>query len=70
MDNYVANSSMALQALKPKAEIYKRSDLMAKTRNFHSLNFPITVLPQLIQNPIFKARPSFSKADLGYHKEI
>jgi len=51
---------MSLQYFKPKVEVYKRSEFDEKTRNVCALSYPVTILPQLVQNPIFKNRPNFN----------
>lgn len=60
---------LAIQLLKPKAEVYKRTDFDAKTRNICALSAPTAYILQCVHNPYFKSMPAFSKQDLVYHKD-
>lgn len=61
-------SPFAIQALKPKAEVYKRSEVYNKTRNICAMNAPCTVLPQAIITPFFKGRSPFQPEDFRMHE--
>lgn len=42
--------------IKNKAEVYKQSEVLDKTRNIISFNWPATLYVQMVQTPVFKNR--------------
>jgi hypothetical protein len=43
--------------IKNKPEVYKVSEVLDKTRNIISFNWPATMCVQMVQTPVFKNRP-------------
>ena len=58
---------LAIQLLKPKAEVYLRSEYDTKTRNILALNAPITYFLSCIHNPFFKSMPAYTKEMIQYY---
>lgn len=54
--------------IKNKAEVYERDEVLEKTRNIISFNFPATVILQMAQYPVFKNKPIDVDQVLKYQK--